>query len=145
MDKNDDLAKLIIRLSLAILMLFHGYHYLYGMTNVDNNIAAWGMPRLVGDAGQWVGEIIAPLALILGVYTRVGGLMIVCYMIVAIVVSHTFAPHADLFMLNDPRGKGDTIGDGYKLELQAMYLFTALSLLIGGGGKYGLNIGGKWN
>ena len=141
---NEDLGKLVNRACVSILMFFHGYHYLYGMTNVDSRIVAMGLPAVIGDAGQWIGEWIAPLAVLLGVYSRLGGALITIYMIVALLMAHTFGVNNHFFMLNDARPP-DTVGDGYRLELQFFYLVGGLSVFLLGAGKYGLNIGGKWN
>jgi putative oxidoreductase len=141
---SEDVGKLIVRLVVSVLLLFHGYHYLYGMTNVDHRIVGMGLPAFIGDAGQWVGEVIAPILLILGVYSRIDAILIVIFMVVAILMAHTFPPNAHLLTLNDARAP-DTIGDGYHLELQFLFMFGALSVFFFGGGKYGLNIGGKWN
>ncbi len=141
---SEDLGKLASRACLSILMFFHGYHFLYGMTNVDARIVALGLPAVIGDAGQWVGEWIAPALVLLGIYSRIGGLLIAIYLVVAILMAHTFPPNAHLLLLNDPRPP-ETIGDGYRLELQFFFLVGGLSVFLLGAGKYSLNIGGKWN
>ena len=51
-------------------------------------------------------------------------------MIVAVLVAHT----GDLFHLNKQ--------GGYQLELQAMYLFTAVALALTGAGRY--SVGGRY-
>lgn len=72
----------------------------------------------------YLGEIIGPILLILGLFARVGASLIFVNMIFAIILVHL----ADLFVL----GKQG----GWALELQGMYLFTAFALMLMGPGRY---------
>jgi putative oxidoreductase len=77
--------------------------------------------------GVYVGELLAPLLVILGFYARVGGLIIVVNMIFAIVLSHS----TQLFDLGR--------GGGWALELQGFFLFTGLVVALIGSGRFGIN------
>src|SRR3546814_11155542 len=70
----------------------------------------------------YIGEVIAPLLLIFGFYTRLGGLLITLNMLVAIVLAH--ASH--VFQLT---GSG-----GLRLELQCLFLFGSLAVALLGAG-----------
>ena len=67
---------------------------------------------------------------VFSILTAVGSLVIIANMIVALLVAHT----GDLFHLNKQ--------GGYQLELQAMYLFTAVALALTGAGRY--SVGGRY-
>src|SRR3546814_13427899 len=80
----------------------------------------------------YIGEVIAPLLLIFGFYTRLGGLLITLNMLVAIVLAH--ASH--VFQLT---GSG-----GLRLELQCLFLFGSLAVALLGAGRYSIiGKGGK--
>lgn len=121
---NPDIGKLILRLTVGILMLFHGVSKLTsGIAGIKGMLAANGLPQFFA-YGVFVGEIIAPLMLIVGLYSRIGAALIVVNMLFAIGLAHM----GDIFALS---GHG-----GWRLELQAFFLFTALALIFTGPGKY---------
>lgn len=121
---NPDVGKLILRLTLGVLMLFHGLAKLSGgIAGIQGMLANVGLPQFIG-YGVFVGEIIAPLMLIVGFYSRVGAGLIAVNMLFAIGLAHT----ADIFALS---GHG-----GWRLELQGFFLFTAVALIFLGPGKY---------
>jgi putative oxidoreductase len=128
--ENNDLGKLIIRLSLGFMLLFHGIHKLLNISGtvgwMGQMLAAHHLPSFIA-YGVFVGEIIAPLMLIVGYYSRISGLLITINMLIAIFLVHM----GELFTLN---GQG-----GWALELQGFYLLMALALVFLGGGKYGMN------
>jgi len=126
MFRSDDFAKLILRLTLGILMLFHGVAKLMhpeSLTFIQNSLANVGVPSLLA-YGVYIGEIIAPLMIIFGLFARWGGLIIVLNMIVAIVLVHM----GDFLAL--------TQHGGWRLELQAFYLFCGLCVFLLGSGKF---------
>ncbi|MGB6105244.1 MAG: DoxX family protein [Pusillimonas sp.] len=130
----DDLGKLILRLSIGILLLFHGISKLLnGVGPIEAMMSVHGLPAFFAWAA-YIGEVIAPLLLILGLYTRLGGLLIVVNMLVAIALAHS--GHLTQFT-----GNG-----GWRLELQGLYLFGALAVAMLGAGRYGVGgRGGRWN
>lgn len=124
---NDDLGKLILRLTLGILTLLHGIAKMrYGVGFIEGMLQSHGLPTFLA-YGVFVGEVLAPLLLILGFYARIGGLIIAINMVVAIALAHT----AQLLVI----GKQG----GWELELQGFYLFTALAIALIGPGKFGIN------
>ena len=121
---HPDLGKLILRLTLGILMLFHGVAKMTsGVAGIKGMLAGIGLPEFLA-YGVFIGEVIAPLMLIIGYYSRVGAALIVGNMLVAIVLVHM----NELFALG---GSG-----GWALELQGFFLFTAVALIFIGPGKY---------
>lgn len=130
----DDLGKLVLRLTLGILILLHGISKLLGgVGGIEGMLVAQGLPAFFA-WGAYIGEVVAPLLLIFGIYTRLGGLLIVANMVVAIMLAHT----KELFTL---AGSG-----GWSLELQGMFLATGLAIALLGAGRYSVGgRGGKWN
>jgi putative oxidoreductase len=129
-DRGIDTALLILRLVLGVLILLHGIAKLPPPPrDIAGMLAQANLPAALA-WGVYVGEIVAPLLLILGVWTRLAAIVIVVNMIVAVLMAHA----GDLFTLG-PQG-------GYALELQAMFLFVALALAFTGAGR--LSVGGRY-
>ncbi|MCK7543625.1 DoxX family protein [Marinobacter bryozoorum] len=123
---NADLGKLILRLTLGGLLLFHGISKLLNGTGfIEGLLASHGIPAFFA-YGVFIGELLAPLMVILGYHTRIGALLIAFNMLVAIALVHT----QELLKLG---GNG-----GWALELQGFFLFTALALIFLGPGRYKL-------
>ena len=123
---NGDLGKLIVRLTLGGLLLFHGIaKLLNGIGFIEGQLASHGLPTILA-YGVYIGEVIAPLMVILGYQTRIGALIIVFNMIVAIALVHG---HQLLTLSSN---------GGWALELQGFFLFTALALIFLGPGRYKL-------
>ncbi|SEQ94263.1 putative oxidoreductase [Nitrosomonas sp. Nm51] len=123
--QSDALGKLLLRLTVGVLMLFHGVHKLLNPGSIDFisiQLAGIDMPQVLA-YGVYVGEIVAPLMVIFGVFTRLGGVLIFCNMIVAIVLAH----RNQLFSLTDH--------GGLALELQLFFLLTGLAVFFLGSGR----------
>ncbi len=127
----DDLAKLLLRLAVGILILFHGWAKVrHGVAGIEAMLAMRGLPTFLS-WGVYVGEVLAPVLIVLGVYTRLGAALILLNMMFALLLAHS--AHFGHF----------TSSGGWRLELQAMYTVGALAILMLGSGRYAL--GGKWN
>jgi putative oxidoreductase len=123
---TDDMGKLTLRAVLAILLLFHGISKLSGGIGfVAAVLAKAGAPALLGYL-VYVGEVVAPLMILAGIFTRPAALVVVINMIVAILLVHT----SQFFTLNE--------NGGWALELQGMYLVGALAVALFGAGRYSL-------
>ena len=122
-----DLGKLLLRVALGVLILLHGIAKLKGgVTGIVGMVEAQGLPGVLG-YGVLVGEVLAPILVLVGAYARIGGLLIVINMLFAIGLAHL----GQLGQLND--------GGGWALELQGMYLAMAAAVALLGPGKYSLN------
>ncbi|TAN29988.1 MAG: DoxX family protein [Castellaniella sp.] len=123
----DDLGKLVLRLGLGALLLLHGISKLHGGVDwITGMVAARGLPGFVA-YGVYIGEIVAPILIILGIYARIGGLIVAINMLFALGLAHM----KDLFVL----GKSG----GWALELQGLYLVSGLVILLIGAGRYSLS------
>ena len=80
---HDDVGKLLLRLAVGGLMLFHGLHKLFaGVDGISGMLVAKGLPGFIA-YGVLVGEVVAPCLLILGILTRPAALVLAFTMIVA--------------------------------------------------------------
>lgn len=128
MNHFDDIGKLVLRLSVGILLLMHGlFKAMNGISGISAMVQANGWPAWIG-YGVFVGELLAPALLILGLFTRVSAVVIVLNMLVAIYLAHSH----QLFHLAK--------SGGWLLELQGLYLFGALAIAFLGAGRF--SIGG---
>ncbi|MCZ2496671.1 DoxX family membrane protein [Xylophilus sp. Kf1] len=126
---GEDLAKLVLRLTLGILTLLHGVAKLQtGPGFVLGLVQQAGLPAFVA-YGVYIGEVVAPLLLIVGLFTRPAALVIVVNMLVAFGLVHL----NQIFSL----GKQG----GWALELQGFFLFTAVVVALLGAGRF--SIGGS--
>lgn len=118
---------LILRLSVGVLMLLHGISkVINGLGWIKESLASMGVPEFVA-YGVLVGEILAPLFIIIGFRTRAFAAIFMFNMVVAIAMAHT----ADIFSLSNT--------GGWSIELPALYLLAALSLVFTGAGKYAVS------
>jgi len=123
---TDDAGKLVLRLSIGILVLLHGIFKVHaGVGFIAGMLEKAGLPGVLA-YGVFIGEILAPLLLIAGIATRAGAAIIVVNMLVAFGLVHM----GDLFAL--------TKQGGWALELQGLYLFGALAVMLLGAGRYSL-------
>lgn len=125
--KNDDVGKLILRLALGGLILLHGITKLTGGIGfITDTVTSAGLPAFFAYA-VYLGEVAAPVILIIGWYSRIGAAAIAINMLFAIGLVH----RAELFTLGQ--------SGGWALELQGMFLFTAIALVLTGPGRYAIN------
>ena len=131
---NEGVGKLILRLVLGGLILMHGIAKLTGGIGfIIDTVTSAGMPAFFAYA-VYVGEVLAPLLLIVGWYSRIGAAVIAVNMLFAMGLVH----RAEFFTLNQ--------SGGWALELQGMYLGTAVAIALLGAGRYSLGgIGGRFN
>jgi putative oxidoreductase len=126
----DDLAKLLLRFTIGGLMLFHGISKLrHGIAPIIANVQHHHLPGFVG-YGVFIGEVVAPIAIILGLYTRPAALVFAFNMLFAVWLVHT----GDVGHLAK--------GGAWALELQWFYFAGALAVAALGAGRYALR-GGK--
>ena len=125
---TEDLGKLVLRLTLGVLLLFHGTHkILTGVGPIRDMITSHHLPDFLAYF-VYLGEVVAPVLIVIGLLTRLGGVLVVINMIVAVLLVHTG-------MLLGTSEQG-----GYVLELQAFYLFSALAVALLGAGRF--SVGG---
>jgi len=108
------------------LMLFHGVNKLqHGIGFIKGLVAAQGVPEFLA-YGVYVGEILAPILLILGWYSRIWAGMIAVNMLVVIYLTQFGA-----FMKLGAHG-------AWSVEVQMFYLWTAVAIALLGSGKFAI-------
>jgi putative oxidoreductase len=131
---RDDQGKLVLRIILAVLLLFHGVSKLIGGIGfITGMLEKAGLPGVFGYL-VYIGEVVAPLIILIGVFTRAAALVVAINMIVALLLVHT----SQFFTLNET--------GGWALELQGMYLGAAIVVALLGAGRYSVGgTAGRWN
>jgi putative oxidoreductase len=130
----EDWGKLLLRLTIGVLLIFHGIAKLKGGIGwMAGPLGAVGLPAFVG-YGVYVGEVVAPLLLIAGKWSRLAGLVVAFNMLVAILL----ARRDDVAALNQ--------GGGWAIELEMLFLLGGIVIFLLGSGKYALSKGvGRWD
>ena len=127
-----DFGKLILRLAFSILMMFHGWHKLHGGIGfIQGLLTQHGLPAFIG-YGVFIGELIAPLMMILGILTRPAALVFSFTMLAA-------------YLLIDP-GKAlmlTKVG-AWGAEDMAVYFFAGLAIAFLGSGRYSVMKNPLW-
>jgi putative oxidoreductase len=122
-----DFGRLLLRVTLGVLVLLHGIAKLRGgMSGIEGMVVAQGLPGFFA-YGVLIGEVLAPIMLLAGFHARIGAVLVAINMLFAIVLAHM----GELGQLN---GSG-----GWALELQGMFLGTAVAIALLGPGRYGIN------
>src|SRR5438552_978879 len=84
----EDAGKLVLRLAVAGLIILHGIAKLrFGLGDVATSLARVNAPEAIGYL-VYVGEIVGPILMILGIATRIGALLVFMNMTVAFVLGH---------------------------------------------------------
>jgi putative oxidoreductase len=121
-----DFAKLILRLAVGGLLLLHGIHKLiYGFAGIKGMLVAAGLPEWLW-IGVVIGEIVAPLLLIIGVCTKISSLMVFFTMLFAMYLAFGWSSFSI------------TSTGGLEAELNLLYAVSALAITFLGHGKFAL-------
>jgi len=124
---NESTGKLILRVTLGVLILLHGISKLRnGIGWLDGALANAGLPVFF-KYGVYVGELLAPLAVIAGWYSRIGAWLIAVNMLFALGLAHG----AELLAFNEH--------GALELELQYMFFCSAIALALIGPGRHAVN------
>jgi len=121
----DDIGRLVLRLTLGVLTLFHGVAKILNpevLNYIGGKLTDLGLPHSMAYL-VYVGEVVAPLLIILGIYSRIGGVVVMINMLFALALVHS----TQLLTLSK--------NGGWALELQGFYLFCGLAVLLLGSGK----------
>ena len=121
---TDDAGKLVLRVAIGLLVLLHGiFKITHGVGFIGGMLDKAGLPGFLA-YGVYIGEVVAPVMMLLGVGARAGAAIVVANMLVALGLVHM----GDLFVI--------TKQGGWALELQGLYLFGALAVALLGAGRY---------
>jgi putative oxidoreductase len=122
----EDYGKLLLRALVAGLMLFHGVDkVVHGPGHVMQDLVEHGLPAAMA-YGVYLGEVVAPLLIIAGIWTRIAALVYSGSMAFATLLVH----FDDFVRLHDTGAWG--------AELWAFYIVAPLAVALLGPGRFAL-------
>lgn len=127
--RSNDLGKLVLRLGLGVILLFHGINKVnHGVAWIKPRLAQVGLPGFLA-YGTYVAEVLAPILLIVGYRVRLAALAIAFEMVMAVflVLRH------EIFSLSKAPG------GAWAIELQALIFLAAIAAAFLGGGAYAIS------
>lgn len=133
MASREDFGMLLLRVTLAMILLFHGiYKLTHGVQWIGQPLAALGLPGFLA-YGTYVAEVAAPVLIALGYKARLAALVVAFDLLMAMVL--VLRPR--LFSINPG-------GGGWAIELEAMLLLVSLCIFCLGSGRFRLGRG-RWD
>ncbi len=133
LEKSTDLGLLILRISIGGLMLLHGIAKLqHGAGFIEQVVVGAGLPSFIA-YGVYLGEVIAPLLILLGYGTRAASIIFAGNCLVAALLVHL----QDIFTLSEQ--------GGWTVELLGLFFFGSVVLVFTGGGKYAVSNKHLWD
>ena len=131
--KSINTGLLLMRVTIGILMFFHGFSkLLHGINGIVGRMADTGLPGFFA-YGVYLGEVVAPILIIVGFRTRLAALIFAFNMLVAVLLAHSDS----IFTLSR--------SGGWAIELIGLYFFGAISLFFTGAGKYAVSTKSWWD
>lgn len=120
---KEDFGKLILRFLVGSMMLFHGmFKLIHGSEGIAAALQAKGLPSFIS-WGVPLGEVVAPILLLLGFATRGASLLIAFTMVMSVYL----VLGTNAFALTTTGGPGG--------ELNFFYFFSSLAIFFLGSGK----------
>jgi putative oxidoreductase len=133
MKRNKNLGIFILRLAIPFTMLIYGINkVIEGTGFIGSLLEQYGLPKMMAN-GVFIGEIVAPLMLMIGFRARLAGLIFSFNCLLAIVMAQT----QNIFKLNE--------FGGWSLDLLFIYLITGIVFFVSGAGKYALSTSSHWD
>lgn len=124
MQVQNDLGKLVLRVTVGGLMLFHGIHKVaHGIDGLVGMTESAGLPGFVA-YGVYVGEVVVPCLLIVGLLTRLSAVVMILTMVSAIFIAHSGQ------LLETMTNSG-----AWAIEPAAFYLLASVAILLLGPGR----------
>lgn len=123
---HPDFGKLVLRVSFAVMFMLHGIHKLPGgapLAFIEGKLAEIGLPTFIA-YGVYVGEVLVPVLLILGIFTRLSAFVGVGTCAFILLLAHRH----DLFTL-DAHG-------AWVAEKVGAYLFAFVAIMFLGSGRF---------
>lgn len=133
LERKPDSGLMIFRIALGVMMLLHGIHKIFhGIGGIKLMTVSNGFPEFLA-YGVYLGEVVAPLMIILGIRTRIFAAILAGNCVFAWYMAH----RSQLYMLN---AQG-----GWQIELLGLYFFGALLLVFTGAGKNAMSHSSMWD
>lgn len=116
---------LILRLALGVCLFMHGIaKIMNGVSGIKAMLVAKNIPEFVA-YGVYLGEIVAPVMIILGIFCRIGALLVLGLSGIILYVAYP-----DLTAMNSH--------GGFAAEILYLYIGISLCLLATGGGRFAI-------
>lgn len=130
---SQNIGKLILRVTVGGLMLFHGVSkIIHGVAWMQGPLGALHLPFFIA-YGSYIGEVVAPVLIILGILTRASGLVLSFDLVVAFIL----VSHSRFLTL---------MGGGWGMQPDAFFFLTGITIFFLGAGKFSVTgARGKWN
>lgn len=121
----DDLGKLVLRIAIGGLMLFHGIAKLGGgVAGIGGLLESKGLPSFIA-YGVYAGEVLAPLFMIVGLWSRAAGIVLAGTMVFAIGLAHS----NELLALSEG-------GGAWAIETPMLFLLGGVAVALLGSGRF---------
>lgn len=122
MKKNVDLGLLVLRVGFSAMMLSHGIPKLMSLLEGNTNVVGdpFGLGGLITSILVIIGEVIAPVLILIGLKTRLAAIPAIITMAIAAFYIHGSDPLA-------------------KKELALLYLFAFLAIALMGAGRFSVD------
>jgi len=125
----DDVGRLVLRVAIGGLMLFHGIHKIFhGVEGIAGMLERQEFPQFLA-YGVFIGEVIAPILMIMGFYARPAAAVLAFNMVVAIYLGH----FQDILKLGE-QGQ-------LAVELPVLYVFGGIAIVLSGAGRFSVSKG----
>ncbi|KGQ69483.1 DoxX subfamily protein [Chelonobacter oris] len=123
---HPELAKFLLRIGFSGMFLLHGVHKIFaGTAFIQGKFVELDLPGFFAYAA-YIGEVVAPILIILGIFTRLSAFIAVGTSLIVILLMHS----GDFFTLS-------RVG-AWSVEGIATFLFGFLAIMLLGSGKYAL-------
>lgn len=133
MNTKQNIGLLIIRIGISFTMLIYGITKLiYGIDFIKDVFTLHGLPSFLG-YGIYIGEIIAPILIIIGFRTKLAGFIFAFNCLVAILMAQL----PNLLKLNE--------FGGWAIGPIFIYMIFGVALIFTGAGKYAISTNNKWD
>ena len=115
------------RLGLGVCLFMHGFaKILHGIGGVKSILTKAGLPEIVA-YGSYIGEVVAPIMIILGIFSRIGALLVIG---TSLTIMYAYHGLGNLLELTN-------VG-GFKAEILYLYIALSLCIIFSGSGKYAI-------
>lgn len=133
MNTEQQTGLLLLRVSIAFTMLIYGISKLtFGIDYIKDLVNQYGLPTFIS-YGVFIGEILAPILIIIGFRTKLAGLVFAVNCFMAIIMDRL----PDVLSLNEH--------GGWAIGLIFIYMMFGVALFFTGAGKYALSTQNKWD
>ncbi|MFD2824659.1 DoxX family protein [Lacinutrix iliipiscaria] len=133
MKTKQHIGLFILRVCIAFTMLIYGITKLiHGIDFIKTLLTEFGLPSFFG-YGIFIGEVIAPILIIIGFRTKLAGFVFAINCLVAILMVQL----PNILKLNE--------FGGWEIGPIFIYMIFGIALIFTGAGKYGISTKNKWD